>query len=166
MPVSPDLNLAACTIGLIICAAGVVATFMSRIWSALVCFVGFATVYFWGGTELSASQFFFWGAAAVMAWGICYMLPKPVALSRVGVGYIAGATLAGALVGMIVSAAGLIIGAVVGAFCGALAYSRTPSGAILEFPSSKFLHYLCAKGLPAVVDMCIFCLALMAVFAF
>ena len=82
------------------------------------------------------------------------MLPKKITSSRLGIGYIAGAALAGTFVGLAMSHEWMIIGAVAGATLGGIAYSRTPAGRIMEFPSSKFLNYLCAKGLPAVVTMC------------
>lgn len=159
------INPWACGIGLMLCLAGVVATFFSRGWSALVGYAGLLVIYLWGDAGVSSAQAWFWGVAALIAWGICMMLPSMIARSRAGVGYITGAALAGAFVGMLISHAGMIVGAVVGAFCGALAYSRTPGGKAIEFPSSKFLHYLCAKGLPAVVAICIMCVAIAELFA-
>lgn len=159
------INMPVCILGLILAVAAAALAFKSRTWSPLVSFIALAVTYFWGRTMLDSSQFYFWGSAALIAWGIYIMLPRPVAASRVGMGYIVGGTLAGALVGLIASHAWLVLGAMLGAFCGALAYSRTPSGAILQFPSSKFLHYLCAKGLPAVVMVCILGFLVEAVFA-
>lgn len=153
----------ACIVGMALCVAAVIFTFMSRRWSALLAFVGLSAIYFWGDAGLSSMQYYFWGAAALIAWGIGVLLPRPVADSRHGVGYIAGGALAGSLVGMLMSIAGMITGAVIGAFCGAFAYSRTPEGGSMIFPSSKFLHYLCAKGLPAVVTMCILCMSIATV---
>lgn len=153
---SADLNILILSVSLLLSLAAVVFTFLSKVWSTLPALVSLLIVHFLADTSLSDYEFYFWTAAALISLGICFMLPKAVSQSRVAMGYIVGAALTGGMVGMIVSHAGLIIGAMAGAFCGAMAYSRTPSGAILQFPSSKFLHYLCAKGLPAVVNICIF----------
>ncbi|MDE6175135.1 MAG: hypothetical protein K2F88_06190 [Duncaniella sp.] len=96
----------------------------------------------------------FWGIATVIVVALSFMLPKSVSGSRRGLGYIAGAALAGAMVGLVISHAWMIIGGVAGALLGGIAYSKTPAGKALGFPSSKFLNYLCAKGLPAVIAVC------------
>lgn len=157
------INPAICLLALTLCLSGVVVTFMARTWSPLPAIAGLSALYFWGGTPLPQSQYLFWCGAVAIAWGINVMLPPLVARSRAGVGYISGGALVGAIVGMLFSIAGMIMGSVAGAFCGALAYSRSAAGAAMQFPSSKFLNYLCAKGLPAVVVMCIACICLAAV---
>ena len=58
------------------------------------------------------------------------------------------------MTGLVISHAWMIIGGVAGAILGGIAYSKTPAGKALGFPSSKFLNYLCAKGLPAVIAVC------------
>ncbi|MDE5664671.1 MAG: hypothetical protein K2G17_03225 [Duncaniella sp.] len=102
----------------------------------------------------ATNSLIFWGIATAIVICLEYMLPKKITSSRRGVGYIAGAALAGTFVGLTISHEWMIVGAVAGAILGGIAYSRTPAGSIMEFPSSKFLNYLCAKGLPAVVTMC------------
>jgi len=98
--------------------------------------------------------FVFWAAATGVALGINYMLPAKVSLSRAGVPYITGGSLAGAAVGMTANTmAGIIIGAAAGAFLGALAFARTARGKAMNFPSAQFFNYLGAKGLPTVVVM-------------
>lgn len=103
----------------------------------------------------------FWGVATLIVIALAFTLPQRVSSSRRGLGYIAGAAIAGGMVGLIISHPWMVIGAIVGAVLGGIAYSKTPAGKALEFPSSKFLNYLCAKGLPAVVTMCIAGTALM-----
>ena len=103
----------------------------------------------------ATNSLIFWGVAAAIVMVLEYLLPKNVVESRRGVGYMAGAALAGAFVGMAISHEWMVVGAVVGTILGGIAYSRTPAGMVMEFPSSKFLNYLCAKGLPAVITMCI-----------
>lgn len=141
------------TLCLLIAVGAVVASFFSRYWASLVTFIALAIVYVCPQGDLPLATLLFWGGASVIALGIGFLLPPTVSRSGAGVGYISGGALAGAVVGLIISPAATVIGAVVGACGGALAFSRTPAGAPLEFPSRKFVNYLCAKGLPAVVTM-------------
>lgn len=141
--------------GVLLLAAGVVLAFMPKSWSAPMAWLGLLLLRLGADVDAPWSSLLFWGCAALIAWGICVLLPKAVANSRKGVGYIVGASLAGTLVGMLLSAAGMIVGSALGAFCGALAFSRTPAGAVMRFPSRQFFNYLCAKGLVAVVTTCI-----------
>lgn len=101
----------------------------------------------------SGNTIIFWGITAAIALGINYMLPTEIAKSRVGVSYIAGGALTAAIAGTLLSTWGTVIAAALGAILGSLAYSRTPSGKVLEFPSKKFFNYLCAKGLPITVNI-------------
>lgn len=135
--------------------AGIVGSFLSMRASAAFSFLGYLGIAVSRSLPGSDASLVFWGVATVIALAISYMLPVSVATSRRGVGYIVGAIVAGAFVGLIVSHAWMIIGAVVGAILGAIAYSRTPQGRSMGFPSSRFFNYLCAKGLPAVVSVCI-----------
>lgn len=153
-------NTLICIVSLIIAAAAVVANFMSRRWSCLLSFIAFALLYFLGNVAIPLQQMWFWGTSALLGWGICVLLPAQVMHSRHGLGYIAGGALVGAFIGILISLPFIVIGSLAGAFCGALAYSRTPSGAALRFPSKQFLNYLCAKGLPAAVCMCVAALIL------
>lgn len=141
------------SVAVISALASLVIAYIPRGWGALVAYCGLLCLSFVPGLNVRTDTLLFWGIAALIALGICSLLPDWVSKSRKGVGYIVTATIAGALVGMLIS--GLIIGAVTGAFCGALAFSRTPEGKTLKFPSSEFLNYLCAKGLPAIVTACI-----------
>lgn len=97
----------------------------------------------------------FWGAATLIALGITYMIPQKVAYSHVGVGYISGGALVGAVVGMLTNTmAGVIVGSAAGVLLGGIAYTRTVRGReIMQFPSRRFFNYLGAKGLPAVVAL-------------
>ena len=110
----------------------------------------------WAGLQyshdFSNSTLTFWGIAVFIVLGITSLLPKPLAQSTRGLGFIAGGAMAGTAAGMAVSAGASIAGSLIGASLGALAYSRTHS---LKFPSSQFVQYLCAKGLPAAVTMSI-----------
>ncbi len=136
-------------------AAGVVLAFIPKTWSAPVAWLGLCLLWFSGSIAVTWSVLLFWGIASAITLAINFLLPKIVANSNLGVGYIVGASLAGTLVGMLVSNAGMIVGSALGAFCGALAFSRTPKGGAMKFPSQRFFNYLCAKGLVAVVTTCI-----------
>ena len=140
--------------------AAVVMAFIPQSWSAPLAWLGLLLARLSGHLMLSTGQVIFWAVAAAIVLGINYLLPVAVVKSRRGVPYIAGGALVGAFVGMIASGAMLIVGSVVGATFGALAYKRTPAGADLEFPSRRFFNYLAAKGLPAVVTLCIVGIAL------
>lgn len=151
---------------MILAIASLVIAYIPRGWGALVAYCGLWCISFVPGLTVTTQALIFWGIAALISLGICSLLPEWVSKSRKGVGYIVTATIAGTLVGMIISSAGLIIGAVTGAFCGALAFSRTPDGKTLKFPSPEFLNYLCAKGLPAIVTACIAGLILSTLYHF
>ncbi len=139
------------TAAVLFCIAGITAAFLTKSWSTPIAFLALPALYLTGETDITLSTIAFWGVAAAISWGIYQLLPAQVAKETAGTGYMTAAALAGTLVGLLVSQAGLIIGAVLGVFCGAMAFSRTPKGKPLEFPSRKFLNYLCAKGLPIVV---------------
>lgn len=149
------MSITVTIIGVLLLATGVVLAFVPKAWSAPVAWVGLWLLSLGEAVTAPWSTLLFWGVAALIAWGINIMLPKTVSNSKMGVGYIVGAALAGTLVGMLMNNAGMIIGAVAGAFCGALAFSRTPAGKPMVFPSRQFFNYLCAKGLVAVVTTCI-----------
>lgn len=141
-------------IGIIAAVAAAVLTFLSWRWTPAVALGGFLLVYIGGGLS-DAAMLVFWSVASLLALALGFMLPKSIALSTRGLGYIAGGTLAGLFTGVLISTSWLVAGAVVGAMAGGMAYSLTPAGRILRFPSAGFLNYLCAKGLPAVVNLCV-----------
>lgn len=154
MGTAATLVIAITVVCILLLIAGIILTFVSNRWAVAAAYAGLLGI---GLTTINASAtpLIFWGIATAIVIGLEYLLPKNIASSRRGVGYIAGAALAGAFVGLVISHEWMIVGSVAGAILGGIAYSRTPAGSVMEFPSSKFLNYLCAKGLPAVVTMCI-----------
>ena len=60
----------------------------------------------------TVSTLIFWGIATVIVVVLSFMLPKSISGSRRGLGYIAGAALAGAMTGLVISHAWMIIGGV------------------------------------------------------
>lgn len=131
-------------------------TFFSGIYAPVVAFLGLCCAGMLPGEHFSVTVYVFWGLAMLIAVALGLMLPPSVTRSRIGMSYICGASFAGMLVGLALSShAAVVAGAFAGAALGGVAFAKTPSGKVLEFPTSKFLNYLCAKGLPAVVTMSI-----------
>lgn len=142
----------------IICAilitAAVALSFVSGGYATAIAFLGLCVAGLMPGVEFGASTYIFWGVAMVIVLGLEFILPRTVTRSRLGLPYICVGSLAGVFAGLALSShAALIIGAVAGAALGGIAYGRTPAGRALEFPSPKFINYLCAKGLPIAVAM-------------
>ncbi len=154
MTTANEITIAVMVVSILLLIAGVVLSFFPKRYAVAPAYAGLLGIGL-TAVHASASALVFWGVAAAIVLAIGYMLPRAVATSRKGVGYITGAVLAGAFVGMVVSHGWMVVGAVAGALLGGIAYSKTPVGRPMEFPSSKFLNYLCAKGLPAVVTVAI-----------
>ncbi len=141
-------------------AVALAMTFVPSRWSALAAWTGLLFFVLSGNVVLSTGQMVFWAVAAAMVAALGFLLPQAVARSRHGVTYIAVGTLLGVLIGMLASGAAMIVGAAAGALAGGVAFSRTPGGRNINFPSRQFFNYLGAKGLPAVVTLCILGIAL------
>lgn len=93
----------------------------------------------------------YWGIMVMFVLIIVTMLPQNLVKATQGTTHITLASLCGMLSGATLGYASLIIGAFVGAAVGGVIFARTPKGAGLNFPSSRFLQYVCAKGLPAII---------------
>ena len=128
---------------------------------AVVAAYGGLWVMQWSGMlEFPSRMMSYWGIMAVVVIIILSMLPQPLVKTTRGMTHITVASLCGMLIGASMGYAPMIVGAFVGAFVGCMVYSKTPSGAALRFPSSKFIQYFCAKGLPAVVTISIIGIAI------
>lgn len=139
-------------LSLIFAAASIVLSYMSKWTAVLAAYAALCAGCLSGYASESAAQLVFWAVASLMVVGICYLLPQNVRDSRVGVGYMATGSMAGTFIGMLVnSLAGVVTATALGMFFGVLAFSRLADGERLDFPSRKFLNYMCAKGLPLVV---------------
>jgi len=106
---------------------------------------------------IDPNQLIFWGIAVVLLMLINFAKPD-VKEASLPSAYTAVGAIAGALLGVLAlpDYAGMIIGSALGATLGTLAFSQTPKGRVaIKFPTSKFFHYLCVVGLPAVVTSCI-----------
>lgn len=142
-------------LGLAALLAALITLFISWRWSAAAAFAGMCLITLGNPGVARPMMLIFWGIAAVLVVAVNYMLPPTVADGRMGIGYIAGGALLGTLVGYLIGPGAMVLCDVIGVFLGALAFSRTPRGRHLDFPSSKFIQYLCAKGLPAAVTLAI-----------
>lgn len=126
--------------------------FYPRLPACLVAYAAMCVGYLSGYTPFSTGDMIFWAVATVIVLANDRLLPSFVRSSRRGMGYIAGGAVTGMVVGLtFYRPASVILGAAAGAFIGAVAYARTSSGAILDFPHAKFFNYLGAKGIPATV---------------
>lgn len=150
------MNIALLIIGGVLLLAALITAFMPRAvasvaaWAALVCFYVAAVPC---ATWMSIAC---WGVAALMVIGINSLQGWPMKrIPRLANAYVAGGALVGAVVGLIISIAGLIVGAALGALFGGIAFSRTPGGRDMVFPSPRFWRLMLTLGLPAVVVMSI-----------
>lgn len=143
------------SLGVAALVASVVMLFRAWRWCPAVAFGGMVLCALGNPGVARPLMLIFWGIAAGIALAINLTLPRRVALSRTGVGYIAGGAVLGTVVGYLLGMSAMVLCDVIGVCLGALAFSRTPAGRTLEFPSSKFIQYLCAKGLPAAVTLAV-----------
>lgn len=138
-------------LGSLLLIAAIVLAFRPLLPASLAAYCAIWMFQLSGYIQLPSATIIFWSVATLIVLGLYRLLPASVTRSSAGRGYISTGTLAGMVVGMLMSAAGIILGAAIGAFLGAFAYSRTPQGQPVAFPSSPFMQLLAARGLPAVV---------------
>lgn len=163
----PTATLLLIIIALLLAIWSVAASFLSWRWAAATAYLSLWPLYYLPDFAIPDSTMVFWGISTLMALGINYMLPFSVAASRLGMSYIAAGALCGTMVGLAASSeAAMICGAAAGAFFGAVAYSRTPRGRAMDFPSRPFFNYVVAKGLPLVVVMSTSGIVAMALYQF
>ncbi len=138
-----------------ICLLGaLILAFMPRVWASVAALASLWCVMLAMDGWHSWPVLLFWSVATALVLGIHRLSAGAPAPSRIANAYVSGGALAGAVVGMIMTtSAAVIIGAAVGAFCGAFAFSRTPGGRGLDFPTAQFATFLVRTGLPAVVVM-------------
>lgn len=106
--------------------------------------------------------FIFWGIATLITVGLFYLSPKGEPDGHKSSNLYVGLTaLAGGMLGIILQhPAFIVLGTIIGAAVGQLAYSRTPNGKWMLFPSTTFWRYYAAKCLPAIVAISIVCIAI------
>lgn len=140
-------------ITIILSLAAVVATFVPRIPSVAAAYAALVCAHLAGAIYVDAKTLIFWGVASAIVLGLRVLQPKALVMTAKGLPYVALATIAGTAIGYMISptAASVILCASAGAVLGAIAYMRTPAAPCIAITSSRFVEYLCAKGLPCVV---------------
>ncbi len=150
-------------ITIILSVAALVAMFFPRIPAVLAAYAALVCAALAGAVYVDTTILIYWGIATVIIFGLRMLQPKALVLAKQGNAYVAIGALAGAVVGYALSptAAAMIGCSAVGAVAGAFAYAMTPAGRVLNPASGRFVEYLCAKGLPAVVtaSMCAIAIA-------
>ena len=118
----------------------------------LPAFIGFLLLHYSTAIFIPSNVLLFWGVATVFVVILRSLLPKgePDG-SGVSNRYIGLSAIAGALAGMAIDPRVMIAALILGAIVGAMAYSKTPRGRWLAFPSTTFWQFTGAKGFPAVI---------------
>lgn len=154
-------NIIWLTTGLGLLAAALFLMVRPYLPAALVAYAGMWLMKLSGAIVPTERTLASWGMAVAVVVIIDSLQPRSLARCANGMAYIGGGAVVGMAVGMTTLAyLWMAVGAAVGALAGGFAYSRTPAGRPLAFPSARFFHYLCAKGLPAVVTATIIGIAL------
>ncbi len=132
--------------------------------AAVPAFAGLALMHWSYTIDVKTMTFIFWGIATLITVGLFYLLPKGEPdghqSSNLYVGFTA---MAGGMLGILLAPRVMVLGVILGAAMGQLAYSRTPAGNWMLFPSTQFWRYFAAKCLPAIVAISIVCIAVMGV---
>ena len=132
--------------------------------AAVPAFAGLALMHWSYTIDVKTMTFIFWGIATLITVGFYYLLPKGEPdghqSSNLYVGFTA---MAGGMLGILLAPRIMVLGVILGAAMGQLAYSRTPAGNWMLFPSTQFWRYFAAKCLPAIVAISIVCIAVMGV---
>ncbi len=132
--------------------------------AAVPAFAGLALMHWSYTIDVKTMTFIFWGIATLITVGLFYLLPKGEPdghqSSNLYVGFTA---MAGGMLGILLAPRIMVLGVILGAAMGQLAYSRTPAGNWMLFPSTQFWRYFAAKCLPAIVAISIVCIAVMGV---
>lgn len=139
-------------LSLLLMAAAVVLLLKPWKPAAVPAFVAMALLQFTPCMGTSTWKMVMWGMATALVVGLRYYQPSGEPDGRnTGNVYVGLGSLAGALLGILVGREFIVVGTILGAFMGIMAYSRTPHGKWIKFPTSTFIQYFCAKGLPAIV---------------
>lgn len=132
--------------------------------AAVPAFAGLALMHWSYTIDVKTMTFIFWGIATLITVGLYYLLPKGEPdghqSSNLYVGFTA---MAGGMLGILLAPRIMVLGVILGAAMGQLAYSRTPAGNWMLFPSTQFWRYFAAKCMPAIVAISIVCIAVMGV---
>ena len=132
--------------------------------AAVPAFAGLALMHWSYAIDVKPMTFVFWGIATLITVGLFYLSPKGEPDGHRSSNLYVGLTaMAGGMLGILLAPRIMVLGVILGAAMGQLAYSRTPAGKWMLFPSTQFWRYFAAKGLPAIVAVSIVCIAVMGV---
>ena len=132
--------------------------------AAVPAFAGLALMHWRYAIDVQPLTFVFWGIATLITVGLFYLSPKGEPDGHRSSNLYVGLTaMAGGMLGILLAPRIMVLGVILGAAMGQLAYSRTPAGKWMLFPSTQFWRYFAAKGLPAIVAVSIVCIAVMGV---
>lgn len=147
------------------CMAAAIALVLRPRWVAAVpAFAGLCLMHWSYYIDVKTMTFIFWGIATLITVGLFYLSPKGEPDGhRSSNLYVGFTSLAGGMLGILLAPRVLVLGVILGAVMGQLAYSRTPDGKWMLFPSTMFWRYFLAKCLPAIVAISIVCIAIMGV---
>ena len=148
--------------GIACLVAAIVLVLWPRWVAAVPAFVGLCLLHKSYYIAVVPRTFVFWGIAALITVGLFYLSPKGEPDGHKSSNMFVGLTsLAGGMLGIILlHPAFIVLGTIIGAAVGQLAYSRTPNGRWMMFPSTVFWRYFAAKCLPAIVAISIVCIAI------
>ena len=143
-------------LGLLCLLLALALVFVPRWPAAVPAYVGLVLMHCSYFIAVLTSTFVFWGVMTLMVALIWWFSPKgePDGHASSNI-YIAGGTMAGCLLGIIVGARIMVLGTVMGALVGLLAYSRTPDGRWMQPSPVMMARYFAAKCLPAIVAVAI-----------
>ena len=130
--------------------------------AAVPAFIGLVLMHLSYYIAVPGMTFAFWGIATLITVGLFYLSPKGEPDGHKSSNLYVGLTaLAGGMLGIILQhPAFIVLGTIIGAVVGQMAYSRTPNGKWMLFPSTTFWRYFAAKCLPAIVAVSIVCIAI------
>lgn len=145
--VQPVITLCAAAV---LAGAGAVLAFFNRMPAAILTFLALLAGEWSGMMAPGSDSLWFWGAAALIASGIAWLVPPvPVRAARL---YTVCGALTGAVLGLLAgTTAWVIVASASGAVLGWMAFSRTPGGKALGASPVQW-DAIAALGLPAVVN--------------
>lgn len=153
-------------IAVIVSVAALVACYIPHVPAAPIALAALVAAYFAAPHGfITIDIIIFWAVATAIIMGLRFLQPHALPAMRAGSAYIATGTIAGASIGLAISAssAAVILGSVIGAFLALTAYMRTPASPKLPVASSPFIQYYCAKSFPIIIAVSMSAISLASV---
>lgn len=141
------------SLGILLLLLGLYLCIRPHVPSVIASYAGIWMLQWSGMLNFPTVTLSYWGIMVVIVVTVSALLPPALVKATQGLFPIGITSLAGMLAGLSFGYAPMVIGAVAGTIAGGVYFSRTPKGAGLNFPSSQFLQYLCAKGFPTVISV-------------